>query len=118
LTDLDDLRVLEESLWRSATRYDAAHVARVFHPDFLEFGQSGRTWTLATMAMTGSEISVELPLPHHRVELVSPDVALATYRSRQLDGSGTAHRSSVWLRTPAGWQLRFHQGTPATDPDA
>lgn len=112
MTELDDLRVLEESLWRSETRYDAAHVARVFHPDFLELGQSGRSWTLATMAMSGGPIGVELPLPRYRVELLSPDVALATYESRKLDGSGTARRSSVWLRSAQGWRLRFHQGTP------
>ena len=112
VTDHEELRVLEESLWRSETRYDAAHVARVFHADFFEFGQSGRAWTLETMALTGDPISVELPLPAYRVELVAPDVALATYESRQLDGSGTANRSSLWLRTPSGWRLRFHQGTP------
>ena len=112
MTDHEELRVLEESLWRSETRYDAAHVARVFHADFFEFGQAGRAWTLETMALTGDQISVELPLPVYRVELVAPDVALATYESRQLDGSGTANRSSLWLRTPSGWRLRFHQGTP------
>jgi ribonuclease HI len=113
--DLTELRALEESLWRDETRYDAGHVARVFHPDFCEFGQSGRTWTLATMAMSGDPIAVELPLPDLRVELVAPGVALATYRSRRLDGSGTANRSSVWLRTPDGWRLRFHQGTPTSE---
>jgi hypothetical protein len=111
--DLALLRAREESLWRSETRYDAAHVARVLHPDFVEFGQSGRTWTSADLAMEGSPIAVELPLPAYRVELVSPDVALATYESRQLDGSGTAKRSSLWLRAEDGWRLRFHQGTPA-----
>ncbi len=112
MTDLRPLRDLEESLWRSETRYDAAHVERVFHPDFFEFGQSGRVWTLATMAMSGEPIEVELPLPAYRAELIAPDVALTHYESRQLDGTGAANRSSVWLRTPDGWQLRFHQGTP------
>jgi ribonuclease HI len=112
LTDLASLPGLEESLWRPETRYDAAHVARVFHPDFLELGQSGRTWTLETMAMAGEPIGVELPLPEYRVSLVAPDVALATYVSRKLDGSGAANRSSVWLRGADGWRLRFHQGTP------
>ena len=110
--DVDELRALEESLWRSETRYDAAHVERVLHPDFFEFGQSGRVWTLATLAMTGDPIEVELPLPVYRSELIAPDVVLAHYESRQLDGSGVANRSSVWLRTPDGWRLRFHQGTP------
>jgi ribonuclease HI len=112
LTEPEGLRALEESLWRSETRYDAAHVARILHPDFFEFGQSGRTWTLGTMARSGDPIAVELPLPAYRVEEVAPGVALATYESRQLDGSGTASRSSLWRRAPEGWQLRFHQGTP------
>ena len=55
-------------------------MARVFHPDFFEFGQSGRAWTLETMALTGDQIWVELPLPAYRVELVAPEVALATVR--------------------------------------
>ena len=109
---LDDLRELEESLWRDDSRYDAAHAQRVFHPDFLEFGRSGRTWTLDTLAMEGDPIDVELPLPGLRIELLTPDVALVHYVSRKLDGSGAANRSSVWLRTPDGWRLRFHQGTP------
>ena len=115
MTDDDALRELEESLWRSETRYDAAYVERVFHPDFAEFGQSGRVWTReASIAAAGGEIAVELPLPELAVAFPAPGVALVTYLSRQLDGSGLANRSSLWLRTPDGWRLRFHQGTPTS----
>ena len=112
MSDLDRLRELEESLWRSKTRYDAAHLDRVLHPAFFEFGQSGRSWTRANLATEGDPIAVELPLPAYHAELIAPDVALVRYESRQLDGSGAANRSSVWIRTPDGWRLRFHQGTP------
>lgn len=108
----ESLAELEETLWRGETRYDPDHVERVFHPDFFEFGQSGATWTRETMAMDGGPIDVELPLPGYRVEEVADGVALAHYVSRKLDGSGAANRTSLWLRTPDGWRLRFHQGTP------
>lgn len=34
------------------------------------------------------------------------------------DGSLAHHtlRSSLWLKTSQGWQMRYHQGTPATQP--
>ncbi|MDJ0536629.1 MAG: hypothetical protein QNJ70_29770 [Xenococcaceae cyanobacterium MO_207.B15] len=28
------------------------------------------------------------------------------------EGEKRALRSSIWSRTPQGWQIRFHQGTP------
>lgn len=47
---------------------------------------------------------------------LGPDSALLTYRSASVAEDGTAGRhtlrSSVWLRTALGWQMRFHQGTP------
>jgi hypothetical protein len=48
------------------------------------------------------------------------EIALLTYRSAHLlpDGSLTDHtlRSSLWSCSEVGWQLRFHQGTPAAEP--
>jgi hypothetical protein len=48
------------------------------------------------------------------------EIALLTYRSAHLlqDGSLTDHtlRSSLWSSSEVGWQLRFHQGTPAAEP--
>jgi hypothetical protein len=109
--DLRQLRELEESLWRESTRFDRAHVERVYHPDFLEFGQSGRIWQRqASIDAEPSGIDAELPLPDWRAELLTSDVALVHYVSRT--GFGVHNRTSVWLRTDDGWRLRFHQGTP------
>ena len=43
--DTEELRILEESLWRHETRFDRDYLQRVLHPDFFEFGRSGRVWT-------------------------------------------------------------------------
>ena len=90
--DADDaarLTALEESLWRPATRFDRAHLARVY---------------------------AVLPLPALRIRELGPDAALLTCRSETAyPGDGlalVAHRSSVWQRIEGEWRLRFHQGTP------
>lgn len=48
---------------------------------------------------------------------ISEGAVLLTYKSFQRDVQGCAvrctERSSIWLLTEkAGWQMRFHQGTP------
>lgn len=49
--------------------------------------------------------------------IISEGAVLLTYKSFQHDVQGRAvrctERSSIWLLTEkAGWQMRFHQGTP------
>lgn len=43
-------------------------------------------------------------------------MALLTYVSAHEDTAGNEYRhsirSSLWILTAEGWQLRFHQGTP------
>lgn len=116
--DQDELRSLEESLWRSETRFDRAHMERVLAPDFVEFGRSGRTYDRAAcMGAKAFDIRASLPLPEFRVIALDADTALATYVSVvRYDEVLRANRASIWSRTPAGWQLRFHQGTPVADP--
>ena len=40
---------------------------------------------------------------------------LAALRWRLSLGRRSSLRFSLWQRTPAGWQLRFHQGTTIPD---
>jgi hypothetical protein len=120
LTDLDitSLHRLEESLWIAETRYDQTYMNEIFAPDFFEFGRSGRVWSHAEMLgfRSGPAIDVELPLPNFSVREITSDVAQVTYNSAvTYDGTVEyGRRSSIWSRadTKAGWQLRFHQGTP------
>jgi hypothetical protein len=117
LADRDELRRLEESLWRSETRFDLAHMEWLLAPDFVEFGRSGRTYDRAAcLAVEACDIKASLPLPEFRVNALDADTALVTYVSVvRHDEVLRANRASVWSRTPGGWQLRFHQGTPRAD---
>lgn len=112
------LEHLEEGLWRGETRFDREWMDRVLHPEFSEVGRSGRTYSRAEIiAASSGHLEVELPLERYRMQLIDEDVALVRYVSRQtMDGEARpAERSSMWVNTNDGWQLRFHQGTPLPD---
>lgn len=118
MPDHHELRALEESLWRSATRFDRAHMDAVLADDFTEVGRSGRVWSRTEILDAPAvEFRVELPLPGFAVRLVADGVALATYRSvvheNGLEAPQVAHRSSLWVHGGGRWRLAFHQGTPA-----
>jgi ribonuclease HI len=89
---------------------------QVLHPDFFEFGRSGRVYDLAaTLEAERSPFETVLPLPDFAVVEPAPAVALVTYVSRVRHGDGeelAANRSSLWVRDDGTWRLRFHQGTP------
>jgi hypothetical protein len=113
--DHDGLRRLEESLWQAQHRFDRAHMENTLAPDFFEFGRSGRVYrTEDTLGVPFEPSEAKLPLPNFAVRMISADVALVTYVSevKFSDVTETANRSSLWSRYPAGWKLRFHQGTP------
>jgi hypothetical protein len=109
-----EFRDLEESMWRAETRFDRDYLERVLHPDFFEFGRSGRRWTREeTMAMESGEIDAVLPLTGFTVTELGQDTVLVTYLSIVWHGEvDYANRSSIWVRDGDAWRLRFHQGTP------
>ena len=115
--DINTLRALEVSLWTAETRFDPGLMEQTFDKDFVEFGRSGRRYDRADMIFPADhmqDIDILLPLPDYSVNLIAPDVALATYTSEvRYDGTvQRARRSSLWRRVGGGWKLRFHQGTP------
>jgi len=79
----------------------------VLDDDFVEFGRSGRRYTKNTLPMDPTEIDARLS--EFEATPLADTVWLVTYVS-ELGGERT-NRSSIWLRTPRGWKLRFHQGT-------
>ena len=99
---------LELALLDPARRADRAFLEQVLHPDFAEFGSSGRHWRreelieamLADPRVDRTEVSELAAQP------LAADAILLTYR---MPGR---LRSSVWLRQDGRWRLRFHQGTP------
>ena len=120
---LHHLQALELRLHQPGVRADAQQLGLLLHEDFLEFGRSGGVHDSAsTVDSLGAEATpLHMVADGFALVRLGPDSALLTYRSASVASDGLAGRhtlrSSVWLRTAWGWQLRFHQGTP-TDPFA
>ncbi|EPH46664.1 DUF4440 domain-containing protein [Streptomyces aurantiacus] len=86
------------------------------HPEFTEFGASGARWDRESIV----KVLTARPDPGGRATTTSgmrgvqlaEDVVHLTFDT---DTNGRlVHRSSLWRRTPEGWLLWFHQGTPFT----
>ena len=83
----------------------------MLHPDFTEFGASGRIWdresvTEAMAADPGEPTQAE----EMRGFRLAPEVVLLTYRVNRTDRASL--RSSIWMVLDGRWALVFHQGTP------
>jgi len=116
-TQFEEIRQLEESLWRAESRFDKLLMDKVFAPDFFEFGRSGRTYSRTEMLFNEDEIQkikATLPLPEFHARHLSKNVVQVTYISEVIyDGVVLRGiRSSIWSLMEGRWRLRFHQGTP------
>jgi hypothetical protein len=104
-----ELRLLDPEVRGSADLLGA-----LLHPEFHEFGASGRHWDRASIitmlaADTAPDASAIVASRMRGVRL-APDLVHLTFDTEH-EGR-RAHRSSLWRRTEAGWQLYFHQATP------
>ena len=115
---LAHLRDLEVALHQPGVRSNIVRLDELLHQSFAEFGRSGASYTRADIL---SELFKERPLEEvwsqdFSLAEIADGVALLTYKSARLDRNGENSRytlrSSLWLRTSRGWQMRFHQGTP------
>jgi len=113
LKDRAELTRLEEAMWRAETRFDLAFQEARFAPDFVEFGRSGRVYNRAQIIRTDKH-PIEASLQNFTLVELDENTVLVTYNSMAVfDGVHEhARRSSIWSRSPAGWVMRFHQGTP------
>ena len=110
-----ELGVLESRMWLNGYRDDARWFEHHLHRDFSEHGCSGTLWTRPKIvAQDIGPISVELPFTDLHLDQIDVDTWMLTYVAIQPDR--TCRRMSLWQRTPDGWRLRFHQGTPMTRP--
>ncbi|GAA1767894.1 MAG TPA: ribonuclease HI family protein [Tetrasphaera sp.] len=100
---------LERALLSDAVRSSASALDALLHPQWSEIGSSGRHWTREEVLRIGP-LDGPVALDLISAERLSDDLVLLLWRST--DDSGSHLRSSLWQRTPAGWQQRFHQGTP------
>jgi hypothetical protein len=100
----------ELALLLPEVRRDPERMRALLHPDFVEYGSSGRIWDRESIGSvtTDPEQSTAADLVARRI---GPDAVLLTYRSTR--AGHEALRSSTWIREKADtWLLLFHQGTP------
>ena len=113
------LQQLEQELHQPATRRDRARMSELLHPAFVEFGRSGRRYDRADVMDEFSSRGEpgRIHADDFSMSELADGVALLTYTSSHVDANGAHYRytlrSSLWVRMQVGWQLRFHQGTPA-----
>ena len=118
---LQELQALEVELHHPGVRCSRERLENLLHPEFCEVGRSGRSYNQETIVnfLAAQESQPVVASEAFSVSEISPGVALLTYRSAHLEQNKflVKHtlRSSVWLKTIAGWQLRYHQGTAAAE---
>lgn len=108
--DLDEVVARELRLLDPAVRSDAAAAGELLHPEFEEYGASGRVWDRdAIVAALTDDPGVSGVAHELRPVRLATDVVLLTYR---IEGEAGSLRSSVWVRgEDREWRVRFHQGT-------
>ncbi len=103
-------------------RCSRERLEQLLHPHFHEVGRSGRLYSRETIITYLASLSISPPVVSDAflVAEMGTDVALLTFRSAHVtqDESLDMHtlRSSLWVNSVNGWQLRYHQGTPAAEP--
>ena len=116
---LIELQALEVELHHPGVRCTRERLEQLLHPEFHEVGRSGRRYDRDTIVAYLAAPQAQPPVvsDSFSVSALAPGVALLTYRSAHVQAGNMPRnhtlRSSVWVRTSAGWQLRYHQGTPA-----
>jgi hypothetical protein len=112
---LDELSPLEPIFHTPDFGLEPADFERRLAPDYWEVGASGRRYSrdfiLQSLADTPpiDATTARWRASGHALRQLSPDTYLLTYSLRQQDR--LTRRSTLWQRTPAGWQILYHQGT-------
>ena len=110
---------LEIELHRLETRQNSERLEQLLHPDFVEFARNGHRYSRSEMLAEFRVPRAALePVHVAQVELaeMGRGAVLVTYSSAHTSANGQLYRhtlrSSLWVETPTGWRMRFHQGTP------
>ncbi len=117
---LEEIRALEEALHRPEVRRARASVEALLAEDFVEFGSSGTVYQRAEIIDLLSEEGAghdDLYADGYVLTPIATGAVLLTYRTaRMVEGEAPRYvlRSSIWKLTELGWQMAFHQGTPAS----
>ncbi|NAZ76317.1 DUF4440 domain-containing protein [Kineococcus sp. T13] len=114
---LRELRAREPLFHRPELGTGAEDLEQQMAPDFFEVGASGRRYgrrfvmdVLLRRYAEGGDDPWQTSGFHCRA--LGADTYLLTYTLRQ--GPRLTRRVTAWQRTPRGWRVLYHQGTPVT----
>ncbi|WP_312266945.1 DUF4440 domain-containing protein [Neisseria sp.] len=116
---LHHLTALEAELHHHGILCTPLRLEKLLHYQFHEVGQSGSPYNRETVIRYLSSCSEAQPTRsnNHAVQILGEKQALLTYFSASTQPSGDTlytWRSSIWVNENEGWQLLYHQGTPAS----
>jgi hypothetical protein len=118
---LHELQALEVELHHPGVRCSRERLEQLLHPEFHEVGRSGRIYDRETIVgyLAAQASPPAVASDAFALLVIDARAALLTYRSAHVEqGNRLVNptlRSSLWLETRVGWQLRYHQGTPAAE---
>lgn len=109
-----EIRRLEERLLQPEVRSSGEELMWLLADDFVEIGSSGPTYNKQQIVdRLPSETHAQWLVDDFQVRVLSPDVALATYRvgryPRPGDVGSHSLRSSIWTFRDERWQMTFHR---------
>ena len=111
---LEQLKAREPIFHRPELGATRAHFESMMVPDFWEVGASGRRYGKDDVLdelerrYSGEHVDHWETSGFHCRRLAE-DVYLMTYTL--LQGARKTRRSTIWQKTPTGWEIVFHQGT-------
>lgn len=108
--DLATVVALEKELLSDRVRQDTSRVRQLLHPQFTEFGSSGRIWTRNRLLAEIAPMPIRVRYEPIGSERLADDVILLRWRA--VSAHSEWLRSSVWQRLDGHWRLLFAQGTP------
>ena len=109
LSPAEEVVALERALLSDRVRTDRGEVAALLHPQWQEVGVGGRLWNRADMLDSIGPLG---PVDLEVLDVVDVAPGVVNLLWRSVSGSGSALRSSLWVRDGAGWVQLFHQATP------
>ncbi len=117
---LAELVALEPIFHRPEFGTTRADYERMTAEDFWEVGASGRRYSRAHVQdvleqRAADPAKEELEASEFCCRRLAGEVYLVTYTLVQ-NRTRKTRRSTIWQRTPSGWQIVFHQGTIVVEP--
>lgn len=106
---------LEKSLLTDEVRSSVDAIGRILHQDFVHVGPSGRVRSRGRFLASVSPFAEPMTFTELATDQLNQTTVLLRWRSG--NSAGCTVRVSLWLLTPTGWQLRFHQATPCPNGD-